>query len=70
MSTNILEPRTDNKLLTAADVCERLQVCKSTLDKLVAEGQFPPGLRVANKLRRWAESSVNAWIDSKANEGA
>jgi excisionase family DNA binding protein len=48
-------------LLKPEEVAERLGISTSTLGAMVREGEAPPHLRVASRLR-FPESGVDEWI--------
>lgn len=57
------------QLLTLKQVCERIQVTRTTIHDWYTSGKFPrPILLDPLNARtcRWLESEVNAWIEEKA----
>jgi predicted DNA-binding transcriptional regulator AlpA len=57
-------PTTDDRLLTAAEVAERLGVSAKTLANWNSAGIAPPSLRLPSGIRRWRASDLAAWIDA------
>jgi excisionase family DNA binding protein len=53
-------------LLTPGDVASRLHVSQRQIYNLVAEGGFPPPLKVG-RLNRWREVDVNGYIERLAS---
>lgn len=47
-------------LLTKEQVATRMGICVRTLEGLVANGEFPKGVRVGRFLY-WTEAAINAW---------
>jgi excisionase family DNA binding protein len=52
------------KLLTAAEVSEVLNISARSLQALVARGEAPINLRVG-RTRRWRPSDVSAWLEDR-----
>jgi excisionase family DNA binding protein len=53
-------------LLTIKDVCERLQVRKTTVYKWIREDQtFPKQVRLGPRVVRWDEDQLGAWIRTR-----
>lgn len=57
-------PTSDDRLLTAAEVAERLGVSAKTLANWNSAGIAPPSLRLPSGIRRWRASDLAAWIDA------
>jgi prophage regulatory protein len=53
-------------------VAARLGVCVGTLHRMVKRGRFPAPIRYSQKLLRWPEAVVDAWIEAEKQkaEGA
>jgi predicted DNA-binding transcriptional regulator AlpA len=47
-------------LLDKATVCTRLAIAPRTLEYMVKNGQFPPGVRVGKHIY-WSELAVRKW---------
>lgn len=58
------------KLLTKSDICERLQIHKETLRRMVRAGDFPLPVKLAGsqRLSRWSEADFNAWLAENFGE--
>lgn len=52
---------TDLQLLTREDLCQRLQISKRTVSRLVAAGKFPPPIRLGHSIR-WRSADIESWI--------
>lgn len=50
------------RLLTSAQVSERLGIAHSTFRALVAGGEFPKPIRIGRRLVRWPVHTVDRWI--------
>jgi len=50
------------RLLSAREVCEMLQISKSTLRRLLAMGEFIEPYRISSKVHRWRGSDVERWM--------
>lgn len=49
-----------------ADVCWYLGCSEGTLDRLIAESGFPPGVQLGHTtLRRWRPADVQAWFEQQ-----
>ncbi len=49
------------RLITKAQVVERLNISERSLEKMVAANKFPPPLRFGKKVQ-WADSVVENWL--------
>lgn len=57
-----------SKLVRPAEVCERLDVSRTTLWRMVRDGHFPePGKLSPNKIA-WSEAVVSAWFAERFGE--
>lgn len=45
-------------------------VSKSTLDRLIRAGTFPPPVHLGPRLRVWPSEVVHAWLAAQARQGA
>lgn len=50
------------RLERLAEVCARTGLPKSTVYRLIKQGQFPAPLPLAGRTRAWDASAVSAWI--------
>ena len=57
----------DNRiqLLTRKEVQERLRISRTTLYRLVEAGKFPSPIRVGDRLCRWRESDIDAYVEHR-----
>ena len=51
--------------LTPKAVCSRTSLSRSTLDRLVAAGQFPHPMRITDRRLAFNASDVEAWMQEK-----
>lgn len=49
------------QLLKLADVRDMVGLSQSTIYMKIAQGQFPPGIRVSDRARRWRLADIVAW---------
>ena len=56
-------PRDDLAMLTSADICERFQVSKRTLQKWRKESKFPQPDLVIGTTVRWLVTTVETWVE-------
>jgi len=56
----VSRPISLSSLLNKESLSQRLGVSVRTLEGLVAEGEFPPGVRIGRYLY-WTEAAVDAW---------
>lgn len=57
-------------LLDISQVCEKINICKSTLYRNIREGYFPPGKKLLGDKRVWLSCDVDAWLIKSMLEGA
>lgn len=55
----------ETKLLTPKAVCERTSLSRSSLDRLVATGQFPAPIRITERRLAFNLQAVEAWLQQK-----
>ena len=48
-----------------ARVCEETGLARTTLYKKIAEGTFPPPVRLTSNTVAWRSEDVESWIDSR-----
>lgn len=53
------------RLLRQPDVTRRTGLQRSTIYKHVAQGAFPPPVRLTSNTVAWRESDVDEWIESR-----
>jgi predicted DNA-binding transcriptional regulator AlpA len=51
------------KLLTKKEVQNKLGICQRTLEYMVKQKRFPPGIRMGKYLK-WAEVVVDKWLEN------
>jgi excisionase family DNA binding protein len=51
------------KLLTKNELAQRLQLSRSTIDRLVRAGRLPQPVRFSRKTVRWPVESIQTQID-------
>ena len=56
----------DGRLLTRAQVQERLSISRTSIYRLLeSDESFPRPLRISGRTLRWREAAIAAWIDSR-----
>ncbi len=55
----------ETKLLTPKAVCERTSLSRSSLDRLVAAGQFPQPIRITERRLAYSLAAIEAWMQEK-----
>jgi prophage regulatory protein len=55
----------ETRLLTPKAVCERTSLSRSSLDRLVAAGDFPKPIRITERRLAYSLASVEAWMQEK-----
>ena len=55
----------DTRLLNTRDICELLQISRTTLHRAVRDGGFVMPIRVGRRGIRWRESDIRDWIASR-----
>ncbi|MCD9538401.1 helix-turn-helix transcriptional regulator [Photobacterium carnosum] len=58
---------TDDVLLTAEQVCERLSISRRTLDTKKKSGEFPEPICYVFSSPRWSIRQLNEWINKSTN---
>lgn len=55
------------QLLTKRQLAERLRISCRSIDRYIASGDFPRGLKIGTKgsLVRWREATVAEWIRTR-----
>ena len=51
------------RILRLSDVLYRTGLSRTTLYRKIAEGTFPPQVRISQKGSGWRASAVETWID-------
>lgn len=51
-------------LLTLPQLCEMLNVNRSTIFRWRQQGRFPEPLQLATQSPRWRRADIDAWLDS------
>ncbi len=49
-------------MLTACDVCERLQISRATLERMVRRGDFPEPVKLGPRLVRWRPADLDRFL--------
>ncbi len=53
------------RLLAAREVCKSTSLSRSTLWRLVRDGDFPPSIKISSARIAWLEHEVAAWIKNR-----
>ena len=56
------------RLLTKAEVLDRVALSYPSVWRLMRRGEFPRGLKVSGESVRWVEAEVEAWIRSRQRQ--
>ena len=59
-------PRT--RLLRISEVEARTGLSRSTIYEWSADGRFPPPVRLSDRVVRWVEAEVEAWIRERVEK--
>lgn len=54
------------RLIRLKEVMERVQLSKSTIYKMMANGEFPHKLSLGERASAWVEHEVDEWINKQA----
>lgn len=57
------------KIIRLKTVLDRTGLSRSTLYRKIAEGTFPPQVKISVHGAGWHESAINDWIADPANYG-
>lgn len=68
--THSTKERKKNKFIRIQAVENLTGMGKSTLYKMMADGDFPKNIKLTRRLSVWDENSVLDWIDAKAAKAA
>jgi prophage regulatory protein len=55
----------ETRLLTPKAVCERTSLSRSSLDRLVAAGEFPAPIRITERRLAYSLAQIEAWMQEK-----
>ena len=53
------------RLLRRQEVEERCQLSRSTLYRMMREGEFPEPIKVGARAVRWPELEIEAWLSDR-----
>lgn len=56
-------------LLREPEVLQRVRFSRATLQRLVAQAQFPPPVKLSAKIRAWKADDVAHWIETRPRGG-
>ena len=65
MSSSTVEAA-QRAILREKEVCERVGLRPTSIDRLIAAGKFPRPVKLTGKAKGWLASEVDAWIASRA----
>lgn len=54
-------PPAEDRFLSITEVCDRYGLSRDTVSRLVEGGNFPPMLRITDRLRRFRLSDLRQW---------
>ena len=52
----------DDTLLTQREVTELLSVTARTIQRWLANGDFPPPIKLSNRIIRWRRDDIDSWL--------
>lgn len=55
----------ETRLLSPKAVCQRISLSRTTLDRLVASGDFPKPVRITPRRLAYPAEAVDAWVKEK-----
>lgn len=55
----------ETRFLTPKAVCQRTSLSRSTLDRLVASGNFPSPIRLTDRRLAYDAEAIEAWMQEK-----
>lgn len=58
----------NDRILRWTSVGPRVGICRSHVHQLVAQGKFPPPIKLGTRASGWLESEINAWIEQRTIE--
>ncbi len=58
----------DEKFLNIRQVSDITGLSRSRVYELVADGVFPPGVKLGSRCTRWPSSEVQAWLQARIRE--
>ena len=56
-------------LLTRREVQSRFGISKTTIYRKVAEGSFPPPIKIGVRAVRWSEAEIAEWLKARPRAG-
>jgi predicted DNA-binding transcriptional regulator AlpA len=56
---------TELRLLRREEVLRRIGVKRTTLQKMLDQGELPPPIVVTGNVRAWPESTITAFIEAR-----
>ncbi|MCY4239066.1 MAG: AlpA family phage regulatory protein [Rhodospirillaceae bacterium] len=59
----------NDRLLDREEVSARTGLPRSTIYRLMSEGNFPLNIRVGARAVRWSETELEAWLASRPRYG-
>ena len=65
-----LMPTITDKIIRISLLTERLSLSKSTIYRLISQGDFPRPIPLGSRSVGWLESSINEWLASRKSEEA
>ncbi len=57
--------KTEDRLLSRAEVTARTGLPRSTLYRLMTNGEFPTNVRLGPRVVRWSLDEVEAWLATR-----
>jgi len=60
----------NERLISAKEVLERVSFSRTTLDRLVNSNEFPRPIKISEGRNMWAESQIDLYIEQKILESS
>jgi prophage regulatory protein len=58
-------PSTSPRVLRIVEVSGRIGLCRSSVWRMVSEGQFPPPRRLGHRAVGWLDAEIDEWLKSR-----
>ena len=60
----------ENKLIGMAELTHLLGMSRQTIQRMIARGDFPLGLKTSQRARRWLAHEISEWLDVRRSLNA
>lgn len=55
-------PKDEPEFVSASDICTRLSIARSTINKWQETRKFPLPIKIGNYCNRWRKTEVDSWV--------